>query len=87
MMSPTYFEIVAQIHERLPYSFLTQIFFQLDVVEKEYMKFDVGRIMNWESMLLGLKHGFYTLFQIGFSSVGGTWKGVYEAKLGNEFCG
>jgi len=44
--SPTFFEIVAQFYERLPYSFLTLIFLQLDVVEKEYMKFYVGKIMN-----------------------------------------
>ena len=46
MMSPTYFEIVAQFQERLPYSFLNQIFLQWDVLEKEYMKFDVGMIVN-----------------------------------------
>jgi len=28
MMNPTYFEIVAQFHERLPYYFLIQIFLQ-----------------------------------------------------------
>jgi len=46
MMSPICFEIVAQFHERLPYSFLTQIFLQFYVLEKEHMKFDVGRIVN-----------------------------------------
>ena len=46
MMSPTCFEIVAQFHERLPYSFLTQIFLQLDVLEKEYMEFNMGRIVS-----------------------------------------
>ena len=46
MMSPTCFEIVAQFHKRLPYSFLTQIFLQLDVLEKKHMKFGVGRIVN-----------------------------------------
>ena len=46
MMSPAYFEIVAQFHERLPCSFLTQIFLQWDILEKKYMKFDVGKIVN-----------------------------------------
>jgi len=46
MMSPTYFEIVAQFQERLPYSFLNQTFLQWNVQEKEYMKFDVGMIVN-----------------------------------------
>jgi len=43
MMSPTYFEIVALFHKRLPNSFLTQIFLQLDVLEKEHMEF------NWKN--------------------------------------
>ena len=42
MMSPTYFEIVALFHKRLPYAFLSQILRQLDVLEKEYMEFDLG---------------------------------------------
>ena len=46
MISPTCFEIVAQFHERLSYSFLTQIFLQWDVLKKEYMKLNVGRIVN-----------------------------------------
>ena len=46
MMSPTCFEIVALFHKRLLDSFLIQIFLQLDVLEKEYMKFDVERIVN-----------------------------------------
>ena len=46
MTSPTCFEIVAQFHEKLLYSFLTQIFLQFDVLEKEDMKFDVGMIVN-----------------------------------------
>jgi len=46
IMSPTYFEIVVLFHKRLSNSFLAQIFFQLDVLEKEYMEFDVERIVN-----------------------------------------
>ena len=46
MISPTYFEFVASFHNRLPNAFLAQIFLQLDVLEKEYMKFDLGRIVN-----------------------------------------
>ena len=46
MMSLTYFEIVALFHKRLLNSFLAQILLQLDVLEKEYMEFDVGRIVN-----------------------------------------
>ena len=46
MMSPTYFEFVAPFHNRLSNTFLAQIFFQLDVLEKEYMEFDVERIVN-----------------------------------------
>ena len=46
MMSPTYFEIVAIFHKRLPNALLAQILLQLDVLEKEYMKFDLGRIVN-----------------------------------------
>ena len=45
-MSPTYFEIVALFHKRLPNAFLAHILLQLDVLEKEYMDFDVGRIVN-----------------------------------------
>ena len=46
MMSPTYFEIIALFHKRLPNAFLAQILLQLDVLEKEYMEFDLGRIVN-----------------------------------------
>ena len=46
MMSPTYFEIVTLFHKRLPNAFLAQILLQLDVLEKEYMEFDLGRIVN-----------------------------------------
>jgi len=46
MMSPTYFEIVALFHKRLPSAFLAQILLQLDVLKKEYMEFDLGRIVN-----------------------------------------
>ena len=46
MMSPTYFEFIAPFHNRLPNAFLAQIFLQLDVLEKEYMEFDLGRIVN-----------------------------------------
>jgi len=46
MMSPTYFEIGAIFHRRLPNAFLAQILLQLDVLEKEYMEFDLGRIVN-----------------------------------------
>ena len=43
MMSLTCF---AFFHKRLPNAFLTQILLQLDVLEKEYMEFDLGRIVN-----------------------------------------
>ena len=46
MMSSTYFEIVALFHKRLPNAFLAQILLQLDVLEKEYMEFGLGRIVN-----------------------------------------
>ena len=46
MMSPIYFEIVALFHKKLLNSFLAQIFLQLDVLEKEYMEFELGRIVN-----------------------------------------
>ena len=46
-MSPTYFEIVTFFHKRLPNTFLAHILLQLDVLEKEYMEFDLGRIVNW----------------------------------------
>ena len=46
MKSPTCFEIIALFHKRLPNFFLTQIFLQLVVLEKGYMEFDVGRIVN-----------------------------------------
>ena len=40
-------EIAAQpLASWLLYSFLIQIFIQFDVLEIEYMKFDVGRIVN-----------------------------------------
>ena len=41
-MSPTCF---AFFHKRLPNAFLAQIL-QLDVLEKEYVMFEVGRIVN-----------------------------------------
>ena len=43
MMSPTCF---AFFHKRLPNVFLSKILLQLDALEKEYVEFDVGRIMN-----------------------------------------
>ena len=43
MMSPTCF---AFFHKRLPNAFLTQILLQLNALEKEYVEFDVGRIVN-----------------------------------------
>jgi len=46
MMSPTYFEIVTIFHQRLPNALLALILLQLDVLEKEYMEFDLGRIVN-----------------------------------------
>ena len=46
MMSPTYFKIVALFHKRFPNAFLPQILLQLDVLEKKYMEFDLGRIVN-----------------------------------------
>ena len=46
MISPTYFEFIVPFHYRLPNAFLAQIFLQLDVLQKEYMEFDLGRIVN-----------------------------------------
>ena len=46
-MSLTYLEIVAIFHKRLSNALLAQILLQLDVLEKEYMEFDLGRIVNW----------------------------------------
>ena len=46
MMSATYFKIVALFHKKLPNPFLVQILLQLDVLKKEYMEFDLGRIVN-----------------------------------------
>ena len=46
IMSPTFFEFVASFHNRLPNAFLAQIFLQLDVLGKEYMEFNLGRIVN-----------------------------------------
>ena len=46
MMSPTYFEFIAPFHNRLLNAFLAQIFLQFGVLEKEYMEFDLGRIVN-----------------------------------------
>jgi len=46
MMSPTYFEFIAPFHNRLPNAFLAQIFLQLNVLEKEYMEFHLGRTVN-----------------------------------------
>ena len=46
MMSPTWLEIVALFHKRLPNAFLAQILLQLDVLEKKYMEFDFGMIVN-----------------------------------------
>ena len=46
MMSPTFFEIVALFHKRLPNAFLVQILLQLDVLKKECMEFDLGKIVN-----------------------------------------
>ena len=43
MMSPTCF---AFFHKRLPNDFLAQILLQLDALEKGYVEFDVGRIVN-----------------------------------------
>ena len=43
MMSPTCF---AFFHKGLPNAFLVQILLQLDVLEKEYMQFELRRIVN-----------------------------------------
>ena len=43
MVSPTCF---AFFHKRLPNAFLAQILLQLDALEKEYVEFDEGRIVN-----------------------------------------
>jgi len=43
MRSPT---CPAFYHKRLPNAFLAQILLQLDVLEKEYVEFNVGRIVN-----------------------------------------
>jgi len=43
MMSPTCF---AFFHKRLPNIFLAQILLQLDALEKGYVEFDMGRIVN-----------------------------------------
>jgi len=43
MMCPICF---AFFHKRLPNAFLAQILLQLDALEKEYMEFNVGRIVN-----------------------------------------
>ena len=82
MMSPTYFEIVALFHKRLLNSFLTQIFLQLDVLEKVH-KVWCGKdcelskfwICCWDSSMSSI-----LFFKSNFSSVGGTEKGVYESK-------
>ena len=46
MMSPTYFDIVAIFHKRLTNALLPHILLQLDVLEKEYMEFELGKIVN-----------------------------------------
>ena len=43
MMSPTYF---AFYHKGLPNAFLAQILLQLDALEKDYVEFNMGRIVN-----------------------------------------
>ena len=51
IMSPIYFKIVAIFHKRLPNAFLAQILLQLDVLEKDNMEFDLGRIVNFEFVI------------------------------------
>ena len=46
MMSPTYFEIVAIFHKRLPNALLAQILLQLDVLEMKYIKLGFGKIVK-----------------------------------------
>jgi len=87
IMSPICFKIVVLFHKRLPNSFLTQIFLQLVTLEKEYMKFDVGRIVNLASFefFIGTQAWLLYFFsKLDFSLVGGTVKGVYESKSGKE---
>ena len=45
-MSPTYFEIVTIFHKRLPNALLAEILLQFDLLEKKYMEFNLGRIVN-----------------------------------------
>ena len=45
-LSPKCFEIDAQTHARLPYSFLTQIFLQLGILEKKYTKLGFRTIVK-----------------------------------------
>ena len=67
-MSPTYFEIIALFHKRLSNSFLTQIFLQLDVLKKQYMEFDMRRIVNLANFefVIGTQAWLPSRFQIGF---------------------
>ena len=46
IVNPSDFEIVAQTHARLPHSFLTQIFLQLGVLKKKYMKLGSGKMVS-----------------------------------------
>ena len=45
-MSLLKFEFVAQAHLKLPFSFPCQLIFLMVVREKEYMKLDVGKVVD-----------------------------------------
>ena len=46
IVSQSYFKLVAWTHSRLPDNFLTQIFLQSVVLEKEYMKLNIGKAVD-----------------------------------------
>ena len=46
IVSQPYFEIVVKTQARLQYFFLTRIFLQLDILEKENMKWNLGKMVD-----------------------------------------
>jgi len=90
MVSPICFEIAAQTHARLPYSFLTQIFLQLGALEKEYTKLGFEKncedcesiFLNccWDSSMSSILFS-----KLNFSSVNDTEKECMKQDVRKNF--
>jgi len=89
-MSPSDFEIIARTHARLSYSFLTQIFLQLYVLKKKYMKLGSEKLWVHHGLRLLLRHtrvsySFSGPMVVHFEVVGQEWMSMNLEMVSNMF--